>query len=41
MKNPVAAIKSNRIMLCRGGPGYVPDAKVMIAGKLNPANTGL
>lgn len=41
INNPVPAIKSDRIMLCRGGPGYVPDAKIMIAGKLNAANIGL
>ena len=36
----VAMSKSERTTLCHGGPGYVLDANVMIAGKLNPANTG-
>jgi len=40
MNKLVAVTKSDRIMSCHGGPGYLSGANVMIAGKLNPANNG-
>jgi hypothetical protein len=40
MNKPAAITRSDRIMPWLGGPGYVFEANTMIAGRLNPANTG-
>jgi hypothetical protein len=40
INKPVAATRSESIMPWLGSPGYVFDANTIIAGKLNPVNTG-